>query len=191
MLRNDKSAGPGQLAEMAPEEVDDVLGSLVLVGLMGVGKSTIGRRLAARLDLPFIDADEEIEKAAGMTIQEMFDRHGEAAFRDGERRVIARLIDGMPKVVATGGGAFVNDETRKLILDKATAIWLDADIEILVNRVSRREGRPLLKGRNPRDVLTSLAAERSPFYAQAPIRVRSTDLPHDATVESIMKALGR
>lgn len=191
MLRNDKSAGPGQLAEMAPEEVDDVLGSLVLVGLMGVGKSTIGRRLAARLDLPFIDADEEIEKAAGMTIQEMFDRHGEAAFRDGERRVIARLIDGMPKVVATGGGAFVNDETRRLILDKATAIWLDADIEILVNRVSRRDGRPLLKGRNPRDVLTSLAAERSPFYAQAPIRVRSTDLPHDATVDSIMKALGR
>ena len=177
MLRNDK------YAEGATN------GSLVLVGLMGVGKSTIGRRLAARLNLPFVDADEEIEKAAGMTIQEIFDRHGEPAFRDGERRVIARLIDGTPKVIATGGGAFVNDETRALILDKATAIWLDADIEILVGRVSRRDGRPLLKGKDPRDVLTELAAKRAPFYAQAPIRVRSTDSPHEATVEAIIKAI--
>lgn len=178
MLRNDKYADGARK------------GSLVLVGLMGVGKSTIGRRLAARLGLPFVDADEEIEKAAGMTIQDIFDRHGEPAFRDGERRVIARLIDGSRKVVATGGGAFVNDQTRALILGKATAIWLDADIDLLVNRVSRRDGRPLLKGRNPREVLTRLAEERSAFYAQAPIRVMSTDSPHDATVEAIIEAIG-
>jgi len=177
MLRNDK---------YVPAAVKN---SLVLVGLMGVGKSTIGRRLAARLGLPFVDADEEIEKAAGMTIQDIFDRHGEAAFRDGERRVIARLIDGPLKVIATGGGAFINAETRRLILDKATAIWLDADIDILVSRVSRRDGRPLLKGKDPREVLTRLAAEREPYYAQAPIRIRSTDSPHDATVEAIVKAV--
>jgi len=177
MLRNDKYAERG------------VKASLVLVGLMGVGKSTIGRRLAARLGLPFVDADEEIERAAGMTIQEIFDRHGEAAFRDGERRVIARLIEGSPKVIATGGGAFVNEQTRALILERATAIWLDADIDILVGRVSRRDGRPLLKGKDPREVLTRLAAERSPFYEQAPIRVRSTDSPHDATVEAIVEAI--
>ena len=181
MLRNDKCAEGAQKGTLE--------GSLVLVGLMGVGKSTIGRRLAARLGLPFVDADEEIEKAAGMTIQDIFDRHGEPAFRDGERRVIARLIDGKPKVIATGGGAFVNDETRALILDKATAIWLDADIDILVGRVSRRDGRPLLKGKDPREVLTRLAQEREPFYAQAPIRVRSTDSPHEATVEAIIKAI--
>jgi shikimate kinase len=179
MGRNDKCADQAALS------------SLVLVGLMGVGKSTVGRRLAARLDLPFVDADDEIERAAGMTIQEIFDTYGEAQFRDGERRVIARLIDGTPKVVATGGGAFVNDETRRLILEKATAIWLDADINILVERVSRREGRPLLKDRDPREVLTTLASTRAPFYAQAPIRVISSDSPHDATVEKIMKAIGR
>lgn len=177
MLRNDKCTEGG------------VKASLVLVGLMGVGKSTIGRRLAARLHLPFVDADEEIERAAGMSIQEIFDRHGEAAFRDGERRVIARLIDGSPKVIATGGGAFVNEQTRSLILEKATAIWLDADIDILVGRVSRRDGRPLLKGKDAREVLLRLAEERRPFYAQAPIRIRSTDSPHDATVEAIVEAI--
>lgn len=165
-------------------------GSLVLVGLMGVGKSTIGRRLAARLGLPFVDADDEIEKAAGMTIQEIFDKLGEPAFRDGERRVIARLIDGTPKVVATGGGAFVNEQTRALILERATAIWLDADLDVLVNRVSRRDGRPLLKGRDARSVLTRLAQERTPFYEQAPIRIKSSDTPHDATVDAIVKAIG-
>lgn len=179
MGRNDKCEERGSLP------------SLVLVGLMGVGKSTIGRRLAARLGLPFVDADDEIERAAGMSIQEIFDTYGEAQFRDGERRVIARLIDGTPKVIATGGGAFVNDETRKLILEKATAIWLDANIDILVERVSRRDGRPLLKNRNARDVLMKLAADRQPFYAQAPIRVMSSDSPHDATIEKIMRAIGR
>lgn len=165
--------------------------SLVLVGLMGVGKSTIGRRLAARLGLPFVDADDEIERAAGMSIQEIFDTFGEAQFRDGERRVIARLIDGTPKVIATGGGAFVNEDTRRLILDKAVAIWLDANIDILVERVSRRDGRPLLRNRNAREVLTQLADERRPFYSQAPIRVMSSDSPHDATIDKIMKAIGQ
>lgn len=161
----------------------------MLIGMMGVGKSTVGRRLAHRLGLPFVDADEAIEEAAGMTIAEMFERHGEAAFRDGERRVIARLIDGTPKVIATGGGAFMQEETRALILGKATAIWLDADIDVLVERVSRKEGRPLLKNRNPRDVLTELAAIRTPYYALAPIHVVSSAIPHEVTVDRILEAL--
>lgn len=164
-------------------------GPIVLIGMMGVGKSTVGRRLAARLGLTFVDADEEIEKAAGMTITEMFERYGEAYFRDGERRVIARLMDGEPKVIATGGGAFMQDETRTLILDQATAIWLDADIDILVDRVSRREGRPLLKGKDPREVLTQLAAQRNPVYALAPIHVKSIAAPHDVAVDRIMEQL--
>ncbi|SNS36373.1 shikimate kinase [Sphingomonas laterariae] len=156
---------------------------------MGSGKSTVGRRLASRLHLPFVDADHEIEVAAGLSIPEIFARFGEGHFRDGERRVIARLIDGEPKVVATGGGAFMQDETRQLILDKATAVWLDADIEVLVDRVGRREGRPLLKDRDPHEALSELAAIRNPVYALAPIRVRSQPLPHDATVDAILRAL--
>lgn len=162
---------------------------IVLVGLMGTGKSTVGRRLASRLRLPFVDADHEIEVAAGLTIPEIFERFGEAHFRDGERRVIARLIDGSLKVVATGGGAFMQPDTRQLILDKATAIWLDADIDVLIDRVGRRDGRPLLKGRDPRAVLTELAAVRNPIYALAPIHVRSQPLPHDATVDAILREL--
>ncbi|USI72195.1 shikimate kinase [Sphingomonas morindae] len=162
---------------------------LVLVGLMGVGKSTVGRRLATRLTLPFVDADREIEAAAGLPIPEIFARYGEAGFRDGERRVIARLIDGRPRVVATGGGAFMNDETRALILDKAIAIWLDADVDVLAERVGRRGDRPLLAGRDPRAVLTELAAVRNPVYALAHIHIRSEPLPHEATVDAIMKAL--
>lgn len=164
-------------------------GPIVLVGMMGVGKSTVGRRLAVRLGVNFVDADEEIEKAAGMTITEMFERYGEAYFRDGERRVIARLMDGEPKVIATGGGAFMQDETRALILSHATAIWLDADIDILVDRVSRREGRPLLKGKDPRTVLTELAAIRNPVYALAPIHVKSAAAPHELAVDNIMEQL--
>jgi shikimate kinase len=165
---------------------------IVLIGLMGVGKSTIGRRLAARLHLPFVDSDHEIESAAGLSISEMFARYGEAEFRDGERRVIGRLIDGRPKVIATGGGAFMNDATRALILDRALAIWLDADVSTLVERVGRRAGtRPLLAGGNVRDKLVALAEARNPVYALAPIHVRSRPLPHDATVNDIMRALGR
>ncbi|MFS0738756.1 shikimate kinase [Sphingomonas sp. 1P06PA] len=164
--------------------------AIVLVGLMGVGKSTVGRRLATRLHIPFVDADHEIEQAAGLPISEIFERFGEAHFRDGERRVIARLIDGRRKVIATGGGAFMQEETRALIQDRAVAIWLDADLDVLAERVRRRPGtRPLLKGKDPRSALAELAAVRNPVYALAPIHVRSEPLPHDATVEAILKAL--
>lgn len=163
---------------------------IVLVGLMGVGKSTVGKRLAARLDLPFVDADHAIEEAAGLSIAEIFEKFGEAHFRDGERRVISRLIEGEPKVIATGGGAFMQPETRMLILNRAIAIWLDADIEVLVDRVRRRSGtRPLLKDRDEKTVLTELAAVRNPVYALAPIHIRSQAAPHEDTVEAIVKAL--
>jgi shikimate kinase len=165
--------------------------SLVLVGLMGVGKSTIGRRLSARLGLPFVDADTEIERAAGLSIAEIFERFGEAHFRDGERRVIARLIDGPPKILATGGGAFVHPGTRALILERAIAIWLDADIATLVERVGRRSNRPLLKDRDPAQVLAELAAARRPFYAQAHIHIASKPAPHDVTVGAILDALAQ
>ena len=162
---------------------------IVLVGLMGVGKSTIGRRLAHRLSLEFVDADQEIEAAAGMSVAEIFEKYGEATFRDGERRVIARLIDGVPKVIATGGGAFMNEATRALVLDKCTTVWIDADIDVLAERVARRDTRPLLKGTNPRDKLAELAAARNPVYALAPIHVSSQIAPHDATVEAILDKL--
>ncbi|URW77121.1 shikimate kinase [Sphingomonas donggukensis] len=157
---------------------------------MGVGKSTVGRRLAQRLKLAFVDADAEIEAAAGMTVAEIFERFGEAYFRDGERRVIARLIDGTPKVIATGGGAFVNEDTRRLILSATTAVWLDADPAVLAERVRRRDTRPLLRGRDPLAVLVELAARRNPIYAMAPIHIASYQAPHDTTVTAIVKALG-
>lgn len=163
---------------------------IVLVGLMGVGKSTVGRRLAARLGLPFADADTEIETASGMSVSEIFERFGEPYFRDGERRVITRLVDGTPKVIATGGGAFINDETRALILEQAIAIWLDAPPHILAERVRRRDTRPLLRNRDPHQVLLELAAVRNPIYAQAPIRIASDQAPHESAVSSILKALG-
>lgn len=163
---------------------------IVLIGLMGAGKSTVGRRLAQRLRLPFVDADVEIEAAAGMTITEIFDRFGEGYFRDGERRVIARLIDGTPKVIATGGGAFINQETRALILAEAIAVWLDADPDVLAERVKRRDTRPLLRGRDAAKVLQDLAAVRNPIYAMAPVRVSSHQAPHDATVRAILEAIG-
>ncbi len=163
---------------------------IVLVGLMGVGKSTVGRRLATRLGVPFVDADHEIEAAAGMTVNEIFEKFGEPYFRDGERRVIARLIDDSPRVVATGGGAFINDETRALILDQAIAIWLDAPIRVLADRVSRRDTRPLLRDRDPFVVLTELAARRNPIYAQAPIHIPSDQAPHESAVAAIIRAIG-
>ncbi len=163
--------------------------AIALVGLMGAGKTTIGRRLAARLDLPFVDVDAEIEIACGMPVAEIFERFGEAHFRDGERRVIARLIDGTPKVIATGGGAFVQDDTRALLLERATVIWLDADVGTLVDRVRRRDTRPLLKGRDPGEVLMAMAAVRNPLYAQAQIHIASKSSPHDRTVEMIVAAL--
>lgn len=162
---------------------------ITLVGLMGAGKTTVGRRLAMQLRLPFVDADAEIEIASGLSIAEIFERFGEAHFRDGERRVIARLIDGEPKVIATGGGAFIQPDTRKLILDRTVAVWLDADIPTLVERVRRRNTRPLLKDRDPGEVLTELAAIRNPIYAEAPIRISSKATPHSETVAAIIAAL--
>ena len=162
---------------------------IVLVGMMGTGKSTVGKRLAHRLGLGFVDADEEIEQAAGMSIAEIFERFGEPYFRDGERRVIARLLDHAGHVVATGGGAFAQEPTRRLILDRGLAVWLDAEIEVLTERVRRRDHRPLLRGRDPREVLSELAAVRNPFYAQAPIHVRSARGPHEHTVDAILSAL--
>lgn len=164
---------------------------IVLVGLMGSGKSTVGRRLAGRLHWPFYDADTEIEAAAQMPIPEIFARFGEPHFRDGERRVIARLMDGGHKVIATGGGAFVDAETRALILQQGTAIWLDAEIDTLVHRVAKRGHRPLLVGRDPKQVLTDLMEVRAPCYAQAPIRVVSAHGPHDDTVSAILDELHR
>jgi len=164
--------------------------SIVLIGMMGAGKSTVGRRLAKRLRLPFADADEEIEAAAGLKVADIFERYGEAYFRDGERRVLARLIDGPPRVIAAGGGAFMDPETRALVLARCTAIWLDVALEILAERVGRRDHRPLLKGRDPLERLRELAALRNPVYAEAPIRIRSGALAHDETVERIIAALG-
>ena len=163
--------------------------AIVLVGLMGAGKSSVGRRLAHALDLPFFDADEEVEKAARRTVAEIFAEMGEAAFRDGERRVIARLLDGPPHVLATGGGAFMNDETRALIKAKATSVWLKADIDVLVRRVGRKTDRPLLQGKNPRDVLEALSKARHPIYAEADITVDSLEGPHNTAVQAILAAL--
>ncbi len=163
--------------------------SIVLVGLMGAGKSTVGRRLARRLELDFIDSDDEIERAADRSIAEIFDEHGEESFRDGERRVIARLIEGPPKVIATGGGAFLDPRTRALILSRCIAIWLDADLQVLAERVKRRDRRPLLKGKEALPVLEGLASVRNPIYAEAHLHVRSQPAPHERAVERIIKAL--
>ena len=162
---------------------------VVLVGMMGVGKSTIGRKLAAMLHLPFADADEAIEEAAQMNVGEIFERFGEDYFRDGERRVIARLVNDRPAVIATGGGAFVNDETRALVLDKAIAIWLDCDTKTLVERVTRKDTRPLLRNGDPAEIITRLKAEREPFYAQAQIHVVSESGPHNQAVLRILKGI--
>lgn len=163
--------------------------TVVLVGLMGVGKSSIGRRLATALNLPFRDADTEIEVAAGRSIADIFAERGEAEFRDGERRVITRLLDQPPHVLATGGGAFMQAQTRQLILERAVAVWLKADLEVLARRVSRKATRPLLIGRDPLEVLKSQADARYPHYAQAHITVDTGDTPHAAAVAAVLKAL--
>jgi shikimate kinase len=162
---------------------------IVLVGMMGVGKSSLGRKLAAALHLPFVDADEAIEDAAQMTVAEIFERYGEDYFRAGERRVIARLVDGAPRVIATGGGAFINPETRALILDRGIAVWLDCDLDTLVERVSRKDTRPLLRTGDPREILARLQAERAPHYARAPIRVTSGNGPHVRAVQAVLKGI--
>ena len=163
--------------------------TIALVGLMGAGKTSIGRRLAQRLGLPFIDADAEIEAAAGMTIEEIFQRHGETAFRDGERRVIARLLDQPTHVLATGGGAFIDRATHALLRARTITVWLRADLELMLARVGRRGNRPLLKNGDPRAVLEKLIAERYPVYGEADLTVDSIDGPPDATLDGVLAAL--
>ncbi len=162
---------------------------VVLVGMMGVGKSTIGRNLAQLPAFPFSDADDEIEQAAQMSVSEIFDSFGEPYFRDGERRVIARLLEGPPRVLATGGGAFVQPDTRALILQRGLAIWLDSDVKTLVDRVSRKDNRPLLRDGDLQETVARLKAEREPAYGEAPIKVISDTGPHGETVARILQAL--
>jgi len=164
--------------------------SIVLVGMMGVGKSSIGRRLAARLAVPFVDADTEIEKAAGMSIADIFARHGEADFRSGEARVIARLLEGGPQVLATGGGAVMNADTRAAIKAKGVSIWLSAELDVLLRRINKRKNeRPMLQTADPVATLRELLVVREPIYAQADLTVQSREVPHDAIVTEIITAL--
>lgn len=163
--------------------------TILLVGLMGVGKTCIGRRLAARLGLPFVDADAEIEAAAGCSIEEIFRRHGEGAFRDGEHRVILRLLEPPVKILSTGGGAFMNPLTRAAIRERATSVWLRGDLDLLHKRTSRRKNRPLLKQGDPREILGRLIAERYPVYAEADVTVDSIDGPAEVTVGKVRRRL--
>jgi shikimate kinase len=163
--------------------------SIVLVGIMGAGKSSVGRRLAARLGVPFVDADTEIEKAAGMSIPEIFATHGEPYFRAGETRVIARLLESGPQVLATGGGAFMNEDTRAAIRAKGISVWLRATLEVLSRRVKRRNDRPLLKNSDPVETLRRLMDERYPVYAEADFTVESRDVPHETIVEEVIEGL--
>lgn len=163
--------------------------TLVLVGLMGAGKSCIGRRLAQRLGLPFVDADAEIEAAAGCTIEEIFQQHGETYFRDGERRVIQRLLEQPVMVLATGGGAFMDPRTREAIRQHGISVWLKADLDLLVKRTARKQNRPLLKRGDPREILAKLMEQRHPVYAEADVTILSDDGPPDAAVDRILAAL--
>ncbi len=185
-LQNDPNAAVPVAAILAALERR----SIVLVGMMGVGKSSVGRRLASRLGIPFVDADTEIEKAAGMSISDIFARHGEADFRSGEARVIARLLDGGPQVLATGGGAVMNANTRAVIKGKGVSIWLSAEFDVLLRRVNkRRHERPMLQTSDPAATLRALLVAREPFYARADLTVRSREVPHDAIVAEILAAL--
>jgi shikimate kinase len=162
---------------------------IVLVGLMGAGKSTVGRRLARRLGLPFVDSDDAIEDAAGLSAAEVYERFGEADFRDGERRLVARLIDGEVRVIATGGGAYVDPRTRRLLNERAITVWLDAPVDVLADRTGRRDTRPLLRNTDRKTTLERLSEQRGPAYAEAHIRVRSGDGAHRDVVDSIIAAL--
>ena len=163
--------------------------SAVLVGMMGAGKSSIGRRVAVRLGIPFVDADTEIEKAAGMTIPDIFALHGEPDFRAGEARVIARLLEGGPQVLATGGGAFMNADTRAAIAAKGISVWLKAELDVLMRRIKRRHDRPLLKTDDPAATLRALMDERYPVYALADVTVQSREVPHERIVDEIVEGL--
>jgi shikimate kinase len=163
--------------------------SVVLVGMMGAGKSSVGKRLARRLGLPFADADNEIESAAGMSIPDIFTHHGEPAFRDGERRVIARLLEGGPLVLATGGGAFMNAETRARIAEHGLSVWLKADLDVLWDRVNKRDTRPLLKTENPKQTLENLMNARYPVYAEADLTVLSRDVRKEVMADEVLRAV--
>ncbi|MDX2306927.1 MAG: shikimate kinase [Hyphomicrobium sp.] len=165
--------------------------SIVLVGLMGCGKSSVGRRLAARLGLTFVDTDEEIERVAAKSITEIFEDHGEPYFRDGERRVIARLLSSGPQVLATGGGAFIAPDTRAAIRERGVSIWLRAELPVLMRRVMKRDNRPLLKKGDPEAVMRDLMAARYPIYSEADLTVESRDVPHEVIVSEVLASLDR
>jgi shikimate kinase len=186
-----EKAPPASASATQDAEIAAALGarSVVLVGMMGAGKSTIGRRLSARLRMRFLDADAEIEAAAGMSIPDIFESRGEPDFRDGEARVIARLLDSGPAVLATGGGAFMRKETRDRIRDKAVSIWLKADADIILRRVKRRSDRPLLQTADPESTVGRLISEREPVYQQADLTIWSRDVPHEKIVDECIEAL--
>src|SRR3954462_6694133 len=186
-----ETAAPAQTSPTQEAEITAALGrrSVVLVGMMGAGKSTIGRRLAARLRLPVLDADIEIEAAASMSIPDIFATHGEPYFRDGEARVIARLLDNGPAVIATGGGAFMREETRNRIRDKAVSIWLKADADVIMKRVKRRADRPLLQTEDPAATVGRLIEQREPVYRTADLTIWSRDVPHERIVDECLGAL--
>jgi shikimate kinase len=186
-----ESATPAPMTLSQEAEILTALGPrlIVLIGMMGAGKSTVGRRLAGRLNLPFVDADTEIESAAGMTIPEIFEAHGEPHFRDGEARVIARLLDNGPAVLATGGGSFMREETRRRIAEKAVSIWLKADPDTIMRRVKRRADRPLLQTNDPVATINRLLGEREPVYQHADLTIASRDVPHDKIVDECIDAL--
>ena len=180
-----------QQREAHKDELNALLGGrpIVLVGMMGAGKTTVGRRLATRLGRHFVDSDEEVEKAAGMSIEEIFASRGEADFRAGEQRVIARLLKEQDLVLGTGGGAFINAETRTLVKASAVSVWIKADFELLFQRVQRRSNRPLLKTANPRETLKGLIDKRYPVYAEADVTVVSKDVPQDQVASEVIDAL--
>ena len=191
-LPNGAQRGPDSVGARSDHPIVKRIGgrSLVLVGLMGAGKSTVGRRLASRLGLPFYDADHEIESAAGMTIPDIFQHYGESYFRDGERRVIARLLQEGPVVLATGGGAFMNEETRARISERGISVWLRADLPVLMRRVRKRANRPLLQNPDPEGTMRKLMELRHPVYATADVTVDSHEVPHDRVVVDVLKGLG-
>jgi shikimate kinase len=187
--RTQEHGPPESLAADHPVRAKLGARSIVLVGLMGAGKSTVGRRLANKLGLPFRDADHEIEAAAGMTIPDIFAIYGEAYFRDGERRVIARLLQEGPLVLATGGGAFMSEETRAQVRERGLSVWLKADLDVLLRRVRKRSNRPLLQTDDPEATMRSLMEIRHPVYAEADLTVESHEAPHDRVVNEVLKAL--
>ena len=192
-MSNSQNSAQGKGKKAAAAAIRSALGqrSVVMIGMMGAGKSTIGRRLAGRLGLSFADADNEIEEAADISVADIFERYGEDYFRDGERKVIQRLLGEGPQVLATGGGAYMNDETRALVEEQGLSVWLTADFDLLMKRVRRRNTRPLLKTADPDAVMRGLIETRYPIYGQAAIVVESRDMPHEAVVGDVVAALER